>query len=155
MARFGTQCHGRGGGGKEKCYNMNTYCLTFSVAFGYLCGLTRPCSSVTEESLRIAVMCMQLSVADLCAIDPTGGSKGISRSSLGMLHVFFNSYSHFSVHSFHGSNISSLPLYPSLEVEVHVKVVRCLYLCKKRALTGAVYKNHTVVRVRFFNEMLK
>jgi hypothetical protein len=75
-----------------------------------------PCISVTEESFRIAVMCMQLSIGDLCAVDRTGGSKGISRSSLGMLHVFFNSDSHFNVHSFHGSNISSLPLYPSLEV---------------------------------------
>ena len=119
-----------------------------------MCGLTRPCSPVTEESLRIAVMCMQLSIADLCAVDRTGGSKGISRSSLGMLHVFFNSDSHFNVHSFHDSNISSLPLYPSLEVEVHLKVVRCMYLCKRLALTGTVYKNHIAVRVRFFHEML-
>lgn len=97
---------------------------------------------------------MQLSIADLCAVDLTGGSKGISRSSLGMLHVFFNSDSHFNVHSFHGSNMSPLPLYPSLEVVVHLKVVRCIYLCKRLALTGAVYKNHAIVRVRFFHEML-
>jgi hypothetical protein len=83
---------------------------------------------------------MQLSIADLCAVDRTGGSKGISRSSLGMLHVFFNSDSHFNAHSFHDSNISSLPLYPSLEVEVHLKVVRCMYLCKRLALTGLFIK---------------
>ena len=85
---------------------------------------------------------------------PYGGSKGISRSSLGMLHVFFNGDSHFNVHSFHGSNISSLPLYPSLVAEVHLKVVRCMYLCSRLALTGTVYKNHSVVGVRFFHEML-
>jgi len=142
-----------GGGGEEtgKYYNI----ITYSVAFSYLCGLTSPCSSVTEDSLRIAVMCMQLSIADLCAVDRIGGSKGISRSSLGMLHVFFNGDSHFNVHSFHGSNISSLlPPFPSLEVEVRLKVVRCMYLCKRLALTGTVYTNHTVVRVVFFHEML-
>jgi hypothetical protein len=99
-------------------------------------------------------MCMQLSIADLCAVEPTGGSKGISRSLLGMFHVFFNTDSHLSVHSFHGSDTSSFPLYPSLEVEVHLKVVRCMYLCKKLALTGAVCKNHTALRVKFFHETL-
>jgi hypothetical protein len=137
-----------------KFYNIITYCLIFSVAFSYLCGPTRPCRSLTEEILRISVVCMQLSIADLCAVDPTGGSKGISRSLLGMLHVFFNSDSHLSVHSFYGSNISSFPLYLSLEVEVHLKVVRCMYLSNGFALTGAAYKNHTVVRVRFFHETL-
>jgi len=153
---WATTQQGLGGGwlGTGKYYNIITYCLIFSVAFSYLCGLTSPCSSVTEDSLRIAIMCMQLSIADLCAVDRTGGSKGISRSSLGMLHVFFNGDSHFNVHSFHGSNISSLPLYPNLEAEVHLKVLRCMYLCRRLTLTGTVYKTHTVVRVRFFHEML-
>ena len=63
MARDGPQ---RNGGGY---YTIITYCPIFSVAISYLCGLTSPCSSVTEDRLRIAVMCMQLSIADLCAVD--------------------------------------------------------------------------------------
>jgi hypothetical protein len=114
----------------------------------------RPCSKVTEGSRFITVMCVQLSIADLCAGDFTGRSKGISRSSLVMLHVFFSSDSHFNVHSFHGSNIASFPLFPGLEVEVHLKVVRCIYLRKGLALIGAVYKIHTGVRDTFFHEML-
>ena len=59
-------------------------------------------------------MRMQLSIADLCAVDVTGGPKGISRSSRGMLHVFFKSDIHLHVHSFHGLNIASSPPLPRL-----------------------------------------